>query len=149
MPFQINIELHIHIHYDEKQEEIHDSSDPFDSETFCLLAEQHIGCLRNQRSASTIENYLTALRSFHNFITKADTKTALGTDLIEKYEHWLRNSRLKPNTSSCYMRSLRTLAVRLLGDEARTMFCKVYTGQNCRVSPLAFHHNGCECAVQC
>ena len=129
MPFQINIELHIHIHYDEKQEEIHDSSAPFDSETFCLLAEQHVGCLRSQRSASTIENYLTALRSFHNFITKADTKTALGTDLIEKYEHWLKNSRLKPNTSSCYMRSLRTLAVRILGDEARTMFSKVYTGR--------------------
>ena len=129
MPFQINIELHIHIHYDEKQEEKHDSSAPFDSETFCLLAEQHVECLRSQRSASTIENYLTALRSFHNFITKADTKTALGTDLIEKYEHWLKNSRLKPNTSSCYMRSLRTLAVRILGDEARTMFSKVYTGR--------------------
>lgn len=129
MSININIEFHIHIHSDEKQDTLNDSFESVKPEAFCSLAEQHIGYLRNQKSASTIENYLTALRSFRSFLAQTEGKAALDADLLEKYEHWLKDSRLRPNTTSCYMRSLRSLTIRILGDEARKLFCKVYTGR--------------------
>jgi integrase len=129
MSLNIKIEFHIHIHLKENEKKTLTDVDPLMSKAFCTLAEQHIESLRNQRTSSTIENYLTALRSFRSFLVHTKTIVPLNADIFEKYEHYLRDSNLKPNTTSCYMRSLRSLAIRILGDEARKMFCKVYTGR--------------------
>ena len=125
----LNIKIEFHIHLKENKKNTHTDVEPLMSKAFCTLAEQHIESLRNQRTPSTIENYLTALSSFHSFLVHTKTIVPLNADIFEKYEHYLRDSNLKPNTTSCYMRSLRSLAIRILGDEARKMFCKVYTGR--------------------
>ena len=129
MSLNIKIEFHIHIHLKENEKKTLTDVVPLMSKAFCTLAEQHIESLRNQRTSSTIENYLTALRSFRSFLVHTKTIVPLDADTVEKYEHYLKGSNLKPNTTSCYMRSLRSLAIRILGDEARKMFCKVYTGR--------------------
>ena len=129
MFLNIKIEFHINIHFKGCKKCLRHDTSLIKAKDFCTLAEQHVESLRNQRSPSTIENYLTALRSFRSFLALTNAKVYLDADIFEKYEHCLKNAKLKPNTTSCYMRSLRSLAIRILGDEARKMFCKVYTGR--------------------
>lgn len=61
-------------------------------------------------STSTSENYKTAVRSFIRFNGGADILlTLINADMMKQYELWLRKSGVCPNTSSCYMRSLRAI----------------------------------------
>lgn len=61
-------------------------------------------------STSTSENYKTAVRSFIRFNNGADILLALiNADMMKQYELWLRKRGVCPNTSSCYMRSLRAI----------------------------------------
>ena len=83
-------------------------------------------------SSSTADNYRTAVRSFVRFNGGRDVPlSALNADTLRRYERWLRDRGVCPNTSSCYMRSLRALhnkaaAKRLIKD--RTPFKGVFTG---------------------
>ena len=83
-------------------------------------------------SRSTADNYRTAMRSFVRFNGGRDVPlSALNADTLRRYERWLRERGVCPNTSSCYMRSLRALynkaaAKRLIRD--RTPFKGVFTG---------------------
>ncbi|RRD90858.1 recombinase [Bacteroides heparinolyticus] len=83
-------------------------------------------------SRSTADNYRTAVRSFLRFNGSRDVPlSALNADTLRRYERWLRDRGVCPNTSSCYMRSLRSLynkaaAKRLIKD--RTPFKGVFTG---------------------
>lgn len=61
-------------------------------------------------SLSTRQNYLTAVRSFASYNnTPIPTLAHLTSDNLKHYESWLRKKSVCPNTSSCYMRSLRAI----------------------------------------
>lgn len=58
-------------------------------------------------SASTAENYRTAVRSFIRFSGGTDVPLSVfNADNVRSYERWLQDRGVCPNTSSCYMRSL-------------------------------------------
>ena len=81
---------------------------------------------------STARNYQTAIRSLRRFVGKAELPLHLMDGmLMEQYQRWLREKGICPNTSSCYMRSLRALynrAAAEAGIETGKPFGKVYTG---------------------
>ncbi|MGP1536784.1 phage integrase SAM-like domain-containing protein, partial [Bacteroides heparinolyticus] len=61
-------------------------------------------------SRSTAENYRTAVRSFVRFNSGRDVPlSALDAETLRRYERWLRDRGVCPNTSSCYLRSLRAI----------------------------------------
>ena len=83
-------------------------------------------------SRSTADNYRTAVRSFVRFNGGRDVPlSALDAETLRRYERWLRDRGVCPNTSSCYLRSLRAIynkaaAKRLVKD--RAPFKGVFTG---------------------
>ncbi|AVM58613.1 recombinase [Bacteroides heparinolyticus] len=83
-------------------------------------------------SRSTADNYRTAVRSFVRFNSGRDVPlSALDAETLRRYERWLREGGVCPNTSSCYMRSLRAIynkaaAKRLVKD--RAPFKGLFTG---------------------
>lgn len=130
MSFRIKFEFHIHIHWNKKNKEtdLKDHKDDMGVKVFCKSAAEEIERLKLMMSHSTIENYLTALRSFQEFLLESSSDDFLDSDLFRRYEYWLHNRMVKPNTVSCYMRSLRSLVSKIYGDEERRMFKHVYTG---------------------
>lgn len=59
---------------------------------------------------STVENYHTAVRSLIRFGGGKDMPLAsIDCRLVARYERWLREQGVCPNTSSCYLRSLRAI----------------------------------------
>ena len=85
-------------------------------------------------SRSTADNYRTAVRSFVRFNGGRDIPlSALNADTVRAYERWLQDRGVCPNTSSCYMRSLRAIhnkaaSKRLVKD--RKPFKGVFTGNS-------------------
>jgi len=77
-------------------------------------------------SSSTIENELTAYRSFLAFAGNGFPVSALTSDHVIRYERWLRDRGVGLNTSACYMRSLRAVTNRL-GLNGRGLFQEVRT----------------------
>ncbi|VFB13043.1 integrase [Bacteroides heparinolyticus] len=83
-------------------------------------------------SSSTAGNYRTAVRSFILFNGGRDLPlSSLNADAVRRYERWLHGRGVCPNTSSCYLRSLRALynkaaSKRLVKD--RAPFRGVFTG---------------------
>ena len=83
-------------------------------------------------SRSTADNYRTAVRSFVRFNGGRDLPlSTLDADTVRAYERWLRGQGVCPNTSSCYLRSLRAIynkaaSKRLVKD--RAPFKGVFTG---------------------
>ena len=55
-------------------------------DSFLERAEREIDMLRKDRSPSTIENYLTALRSLRRFLGEENTVQQLNAELIGNYE---------------------------------------------------------------
>lgn len=90
--------------------------------------ENEIEKLSHLRSLSTIENYRMALRSFREFQNSHPDDKELDHALLKQYELWLRQRHVSLNTCSCYMRSLRSLATKIYGDDAKSWFKEVYTG---------------------
>ena len=83
-------------------------------------------------SRSTAENYRTAVRSFVRFNGGRDVPlSALDAETLRRYERWLRDRGVCPNTSSCYLRSLRAIynkaAVKRLVKD-RAPFKGLFTG---------------------
>jgi integrase/recombinase XerD len=65
---------------------------------------------RREGRTSCADNYGTAVRSFRRFLGRADIPvTQVSGALMKRYELWLRDGGISRNTSSCYMRSLRSL----------------------------------------
>ena len=61
-------------------------------------------------SSSTVANYQTAVRSFIRFGGGRDMPlSGIDCRLVARYERWLRENGVCPNTSSCYLRSLRAI----------------------------------------
>ncbi len=130
MAFSIKIELHVHFHKDEKNKEMDRKvmEDKKQAEAFCRLVTDEIERQKLVMSQSTIENYLTALRSFQDYLLESSTDVCMDSGLFQHYEHWLHKRMVKPNTISCYMRSLRSLIAKIYGEEERRLFKNVYTG---------------------
>lgn len=65
-------------------------------------------------SRSTADNYRTAVNSFIGFSDGGDVPLSiLDAETMRRYERWLHEQGVCPNTSSCYMRSLRAIYIRL------------------------------------
>lgn len=80
----------------------------------------------------TAKTYSDSLASFSSFRNGKDiTFDDLNEDVINQYEAWMKNKGLKRNSSSCYLRTLKTLylkAVELGLTEDKDIFCHVFTG---------------------
>ena len=83
---------------------------------------------RGQTSTSTLENELTAVRSFIRYAGRSLNMSDLTPELIHRYERWLLDRGIKPNTSACYMRSLRAVLNRC-GADGSNLFENVRTGK--------------------
>ena len=83
---------------------------------------------RGQTSSSTLENELTAVRSFTKYAGRSLMMADLTPGLIRGYERWLLGRGIKPNTSACYMRSLRSVLNRC-GADGSNLFKEVRTGK--------------------
>lgn len=85
-----------------------------------------------EMSASTAANYYTAVRSFHEFCEGKEVPlTAIKRDLVKRYEEWLRQKNVSPNTSSCYLRALRAIynkAVKRYRMHNKNPFQEAFTG---------------------
>ena len=71
---------------------------------------------RGLTGMSTVENELTAVRSFTRYAGLSLMMADLTPGLIRGYERWLLGRGIKPNTSACYMRSLRSVLNRCGAD---------------------------------
>ncbi len=80
----------------------------------------------------TAKTYQAALSSFVRFRSGEDlTPDDLTSEIISTYEAWLKSCGLKRNSSSCYLRTLRTLyfkAVAMRLTTNKDIFCHVFTG---------------------
>ena len=80
----------------------------------------------------TAKTYRDSLASFSSFRNGKDiTFDNLNEDVINQYEAWMKNKGLKRNSSSCYLRTLKTLylkAVELGLTDDRDIFRHVFTG---------------------
>ena len=80
----------------------------------------------------TAKTYSDSLASFSSFRNGKDiTFDDLNEDVINQYEAWMKNKGLKRNSSSCYLRTFKTLylkAVELELTEDKDIFRHVFTG---------------------
>lgn len=83
---------------------------------------------RGLTGTSTLENELTAVRSFIRYVGRSLTMADITPELIRGYERWLLDRGVRPNTSACYMRSLRAVLNRC-GADGNNLFENVRTGK--------------------
>ena len=80
----------------------------------------------------TAKTYRDALASFSRFRNGEDIAIdALDAELMNQYEAWLKEQGVKRNSSSCYLRTLRTLYRKAVEKELTTdkdIFRHVFTG---------------------
>ena len=80
----------------------------------------------------TAKTYRDALASFSNFRNGEDVSfDALDKETICQYEAWMKDKGLKLNTSSCYLRTLKTLYLKAVDmglTEDKDIFSRVFTG---------------------
>ena len=80
----------------------------------------------------TAKTYRDALASFSNFRNGEDVSfDALDRETICQYEAWMEDKGLKLNTSSCYLRTLKTLYLKAVDmglTEDKDIFSRVFTG---------------------
>lgn len=104
---------------------------------FFRYAEEEITRSSRFLSGSTIKNYRTAVASFSRFMEgKSLRLSEIDARLLADYEKYLSRHRICLNTSSCYLRSLRSLYNRAVAQglvKQRHPFDEVFTG-NCRTS---------------
>ena len=98
-----------------------------DKRSFLPTVLNEIEKRRGLTSTSTLENELTAIRSFIRFAGKGITMGDITPQLIGNYERWLIGKDIRKNTSACYLRSLRAVLNRC-GKDGTNLFKKVRTG---------------------
>lgn len=80
----------------------------------------------------TAKTYRDSLASFSSFRNGKDiTFDDLNEDIINQYEAWMKNKGLKRNSSSCYLRTFKTLYLKAVDmglTEDRDIFRHVFTG---------------------
>ncbi len=99
---------------------------------FCAFIRKHIEQKMTVGRYGTAKTYNDALRSFSNFRGGEDVPIqSLTWEIMDMYEAWLKGRGLRLNSSSCYMRTLRTLyrkAVEMELTENNDIFRQVFTG---------------------
>lgn len=98
--------------------------------SFLHRARRVVEQLRPTRSASTVDNYCTALRSLERFLRSEHRPEAtLSRAVVERYDRWLDAQGVGVGTRSCYLRSLRALLRRVVGQQrGAAAFATVFTG---------------------
>lgn len=82
---------------------------PSCTSVFCYIQSQITKKVR-MKCYGTARTYASALRSFGNFRTAKDLGfDEMSGELMQEYEAWLLHSGLKHSSTSCYIRTLRTL----------------------------------------
>lgn len=80
----------------------------------------------------TAKTYRDALASFSSFRNGEDVSfDTLDRETICRYEAWMKDKGLKLNTSSCYLRTLKTLYLKAVDmglTEDKDIFSRVFTG---------------------
>ncbi len=80
----------------------------------------------------TAKTYRDSLASFSSFRNGKDiTFDDLNEDVINQYEAWMKNKGLKRNSSSCYLRTFKTLYLKAVDmglTDDRDIFRHVFTG---------------------
>lgn len=93
---------------------------------------RHIDMLRRQGRMRTADTYRQTLNSLMSFRNGADISfSMLSATFIESYESWLRSHRLCRNTTSFYMRILRSVYNKAVAEGLAPKgepFATVYTG---------------------
>lgn len=86
---------------------------------------------RMYKSDSTVSNYLTALRSFTTFTGNHLHVDDVNQQLVERYQQFLKSKGICLNTISCYMRSLRTIYIKMCGkrEAHNTPFANAFMGK--------------------
>lgn len=91
-----------------------------------------ISRLKDDKRIRTSETYAATLASFSRFRQDRDIMLdCLNSDIMESYQAWLKHNDLTLNTISFYMRILRAVYNRAVGEDIiddRHPFRKVYTG---------------------
>lgn len=105
-----------------------ETSEKKDQRDFLSTVHQEIERRRGIVSTSTIENELTAYRSFMDFAGKKIKMGDLTNDRMKAYERWLSEKGVSRNTSACYMRSLRSIVNRM-GLDGHELFKDVRTSK--------------------
>lgn len=97
-----------------------------------IYLRQHAQRLKDAGRTRTSETYLATLSSFTKFCNGQDIDIArIDTNLIERYESYLKGRHLSRNSSSFYMRILRRIYNLAVSDglaSPATPFRTVYTG---------------------
>lgn len=87
---------------------------------FSFLQEQIVRQEQMKRQG-TAKTYGNAYRSFKKFREDIDlTFDDLTSDMMERYEAWLINRRLKQNSISCYLRTLSTMLYKAVDENLTT-----------------------------
>lgn len=82
--------------------------------------------MKGTRSESTLANYSTAIRSLDIFFNDHPQQTQLNEQLLSAYQYWLQQKGVCLNTTSCYIRSLRSIYNLLVGNTL--IFNNAFTG---------------------
>lgn len=100
--------------------------------------EQLIKGLKEEQRFRTSETYRAAINSFFKFLSEKNDMwdknimiDCIDSVVIEAYERWLRGRGVRPNTVSFYLRILRAIYNRAVGEGItvdRRPFIKSYTG---------------------
>ena len=105
---------------------------PLEAGGFMSFAWEFIMQLRQIGKIRTAERYTTVMNSFGRFVGKNDVLlNEVDSDLMVKYETFLKARGVCPNSSSFYMRGLRAIYNRAVEKELtvqRNPFKHVYTG---------------------
>ena len=116
----ISAELHISPEeWNEKTGEllIHSTNTKPQKTVFMFLQEQ-VAKKEQMKRHGTAMTYANAYRRFKEFREDRDlTFDELSADMMERYEAWLKDRRLKQNSISCYLRTLCTLLYKANGEE--------------------------------
>ena len=108
----------------------------YEKRSKCMTVFTFISSMVARKEASkrfgTAKTYRDALSSFSGFRNGEDISLdELDKDIICRYEAWMKDKGLKLNTSSCYLRTLKTLYLKAvdmgLTDE-KDIFGNVFTG---------------------
>ena len=106
------MDIHFHFHV---MQQIQSNADmqnqPSSNATLWHTIEQRMKEAAMSKSTSTQANYLTATRSFRKYLKDDLPLSCITADTISGYERWLRKQGISLNTTSCYLRSLRSLLV--------------------------------------
>ena len=101
-------------------------------QSFNAYIRQQIARLKRLGKIRTSETYTASLRSFSGFMNDKEVLfDQINADLIAEYEAYLKGRGNSPNTISFYMRILKAVYNRAVGDGLtgqRHPFKSVYTG---------------------